>query len=58
MLVREKGFEPPRDRSHQVLNLARLPFRHARMFCNAPILYRFGAQRSRDKLTGPKAGGA
>ena len=29
-VVREKGFEPPRANAHQVLNLARLPFRHSR----------------------------
>ncbi len=29
-MVREGGLEPPRDCSHKVLSLARLPFRHSR----------------------------
>ncbi len=29
--MRSRGLEPPRDKSHQALNLTRLPFRHDRV---------------------------
>src|SRR2546423_10094168 len=40
-LVSARGFEPPRPFGHQLLRLARLPFRHADAEEQYPAFYRF-----------------
>lgn len=47
LIMRVEGFEPSHPNGYQNLNLARLPFRHTRLF-----VYRvnFSAQRIRDAV--------